>query len=91
MVLFRLILGLYMYEDIKEQIAVAAVFKNGHALPHSFVWKNRKYLVDQINLEHTEKRGDNILFCFSLTSSGNFYELSFDNINLVWKLEKIWQ
>ncbi len=80
-----------MYEEIKEQIVVAAVFRNGHALPRSFLWKGRKYLVDQINLEHEEKRGNNIIFCYSLTSSGNFYELSFDNINLTWKLERVWQ
>ena len=80
-----------MYEDVKEQIVVGAVFKNGHAIPRTFVWKERKYTVDQITLEHTEKRGNNILFCYSLTSAGNFYELSFDNINLIWQLERVWQ
>lgn len=80
-----------MYEDIKEQIVVAAVFRNGHALPRSFLWKGRKYPVERVNLEHTERRGENMIFCFSVSAAGNFYELSFDNISLIWKLERIWE
>ncbi len=80
-----------MYEEIKEPITVTALFQNGHAHPQTFVWKDRDYVVSAVNLEHQEKRGDNILFCFSVSAGGNMYELSFDNINLIWKLEKIWQ
>ncbi len=79
-----------MYEDINEQTVVVAVFKNGAARPHSFDWRGRKYLVDKINLEHQEKRGDDLLFCFSVTASGNSYELSFDSQHLIWNLDRIW-
>lgn len=80
-----------MYEEIKEQVVAIVVFKNGHALPYSFSWRGRKYQVDNINLEHLEQRGNTLLFCFSVTADGNTYELSFDNQNLIWTLEKIWQ
>lgn len=40
-----------MYEDIAEQISVVAVFKNGHALPHSFDWRGRRYFVNAVNLD----------------------------------------
>lgn len=79
-----------MYEDIKEQVAVTAVFQNGHALPRSFFWRGRKYAVENINLEHQERKGNALLFCFSVSSSGNSYELSFDSQHLVWTIEKIW-
>lgn len=79
-----------MYEEIKEQVVVAAVFQNGHALPHSFSWRGRKYKVEHINLEHSERRGDDLLFCFSITAGGNSYELSFNSHLLVWILEKVW-
>lgn len=80
-----------MYEDINEQIGVAADFQNGHALPRSFFWRGRKYQVDGVNLEHQEGKGRETLFCFSITACGNNYELSFNSHQLVWKLEKIWQ
>lgn len=79
-----------MYEEIREQVAVVAIFKNGRVLPYSFSWRGRKYKVEQINLEHSERRGDDLLFCFSITASGNSYELSLDSRHLVWTLEKIW-
>lgn len=79
-----------MFEDINEQVVVVAVFQNGKALPHSFSWRGRRYKIDQVNLEHREKRGDDSLFCFSVSASGNSYELSFDSQNLVWTLEKSW-
>lgn len=80
-----------MYEEINERVSVVAIFKNGQAVPHSFRWRGRKYLVEKVNLVHEEKRGKEILFCFSVSSGGNSYELIFDNLHLTWTLEKIWQ
>ena len=80
-----------MYEEIKEQIVVVAIFKNGHALPYSFKWQNRTYKVDQVNLEHQERHGNDLIFCFSVTALDNMYELSFGSHHLIWNLEKIWQ
>lgn len=80
-----------MYEEIKEQIMVVAIFKNGHTLPRMFCWHNRNYQVEQVNLIHEERRGNDLIFCFSVTASGNTYELSFDSQHLVWMLEKTWQ
>lgn len=79
-----------MYEEVDEQIAVAAVFKNGRCLPYSFDWQGRRYKVDQVNLEHQEKRGDDLVFCFSVTAGGNSYELSFDSRHITWSLDRIW-
>lgn len=79
-----------MYEEIRERIVAIVVFKNGRALPYSFSWRGRRYQVDNINLERQEQRGKARLFCFSVTASGNTYELSFDSQNLIWTLEKIW-
>lgn len=79
-----------MYEEINEPVVVVATFKNGHAFPRSFSWKGRKYPVDAINLEHQEKRGEDLIFCFALTAGGNSYELSFNSHLLVWTLERVW-
>lgn len=80
-----------MYEEIDELVEVVAVFCQGQAFPHSFKWKERKYVVEQINLEHQEKQGRSTLFCYSVSAGGNSYELSFNNESLVWKLERIWE
>ena len=79
-----------MYEDIKEQVSVEAVFKNGKVIPRSFNWRGRDYLVTGINLEHQEKRGDDLWFCFSVTSRDNNYELTFNSKHLTWTLERAW-
>ena len=79
-----------MYEDIKEPIKVVVLFRNGKAIPHSFEWRGREYPVETVNLEYKLQHGESHIFCFSISSIGNSYELSFDNINLVWKLERIW-
>ena len=79
-----------MYEEINEGVDVVVLFCNGRVIPHSFQWRGRKYLVEKVNLEHEERRGKEILFCFSVSSGGNSYELTFDNLHLVWTLEKIW-
>ncbi|KKU92481.1 MAG: hypothetical protein UY21_C0001G0104 [Microgenomates group bacterium GW2011_GWA1_48_10] len=80
-----------MYEEINERVTVVAVFKNGHALPYLFNWRGRKYRVEEVNLEHEERRGDELLFCYSISAGGNAYELSFNNRHLVWTLERVWQ
>lgn len=79
-----------MYEEIGELIEAIVIFKNGKLLPQSFIWKERKYLVEQVNLEHQKKQGTSTLFCYSVSAQGNSYELSFDNVNLIWKLERLW-
>ena len=79
-----------MYEEINEMISVVALFENGRAVPRSFTWRGRKYLVETINLEHQERHGDDIIFCFSVVANGNIYELSFNSQHLVWRLEKTW-
>ncbi len=79
-----------MYEDINERVEAAVLFKNGQAIPHSFLWRGRKYKVDSINLEHREKRGNDTLLCFSVVSGATTYELLFDNHNLTWTLGKTW-
>ena len=78
------------YEEIHESISTVVVFKNGKAIPHSFSWRGRKYLVETINLEHQECSGTTVQFCFSVSAAGNSYELSFDSNHLVWMLEKVW-
>ena len=78
-----------MYEEINELVAVVAIFKDGRTLPYCFRWRGRKYVVESTNLEHQERRGLDLLFCFSVSAGGNTYELSFDSRHLVWTLEKI--
>ena len=80
-----------MYEDIGESIRALILFENGRALPRSFSWRGRKYQIDNINLEHQEQRGKDLVFCFAVSASGNNYELSFNSHLLTWTLERTWQ
>ncbi|MBI2021803.1 hypothetical protein HYS93_02905 [Candidatus Daviesbacteria bacterium] len=75
--------------DVVEPINVWVLFKKSAIYPHIFFWRNRKIKVDSINLVHTSKDGDSIVYHFSISSSGNFYRLMFHLKSLKWFLEAV--
>ena len=60
------------------------------AIPRAFIWKNRRYLIQSLNLVHQEKQGDAILYYFSVSTDTNTYKLVFHNLTLEWRLVEIW-
>ncbi|OGE37389.1 hypothetical protein A3F00_02850 [Candidatus Daviesbacteria bacterium RIFCSPHIGHO2_12_FULL_37_11] len=75
--------------ELTEPINVWVFFKGGTLQPHTFFWKQRQIKVEKINLVHTTKNGQNLIFHFSVSSGGNFYKLAFDLESLKWFLEAV--
>lgn len=59
-------------------------------IPRAFLWKNRRYLINSLNLVHKQKQGDAVIYYFSVSTDTNTYKLSFNNLTLEWYLVEIW-
>lgn len=80
-----------MPELINEQMKVGTIFSNGQINPVWFIWKNRKYNIEQVTYSWRDREGDAILHYFNVLSSANLYELCFNAKTLIWFLLKITQ
>jgi len=72
-----------------DLIDVGVIFKRGKILPRSFIWKKRKYLIEEITYHWEEKRGGEILHFFTVTDGTNVYQIYLNNKYMHWKLEKV--
>lgn len=75
--------------NLNEPINVWVFFKGVTIQPYLIIWHNRKIKIDSINLIHTSKEGDHLLYHFSVSAQGNFYRLGFDTKSLKWFLEAV--
>lgn len=75
--------------EILEPVNVWVFFKKSLIQPYLFFWRDRQIKVEKINLVHTSKNGDSLVYHFSISSGGNFYKLRFDLSSLKWWLEAI--
>jgi hypothetical protein len=75
--------------EINEKIKTGVVFEGAKVVPKWFIWENRRYDIKEINYEWTDRQGAESLFCFSVNTGANSYELSFNTKQMVWRLNKI--
>jgi len=75
--------------ELNEKIEVFAWFKNAKILPKEFVWKNKNYAIDKINYFWQQRSGTETINYFSTQSGPNTYQLSFNNSNYCWYIDKI--
>lgn len=78
-----------MYSKILEPIEVLTAFKKDRVEPMVFKWGNRHYQVKKVNLVHTERRGREKIYIFSVSDEANAYRLSFSSETLKWRLEEM--
>ena len=78
-----------MYSKISEPIEVMVAFRENRPEPIVFKWNRRIYRVSKINLVHTERRGREKFYIFSVSDEANAYRLSFSGESLEWKMEEM--
>ncbi|MBU1032422.1 MAG: hypothetical protein ABII13_05485 [Patescibacteria group bacterium] len=78
-----------MYEKMSEPIEVLAAFKKDRTEPMVFKWGNRHYRIKKVNLVHTERRGREKIYIFSVSDEANAYRLSFSTESMKWQLEEM--
>ena len=64
-------------------------FKETGAEPVMFKWGGRYYKVDRVNLVHTERKGRNKMYIYSVTDKANAFRLRFYTETLKWELEEM--
>ena len=76
-------------DSLDERIDVIAWFKNARIYPRLFFWKDRKYKVKKITYNWQERLGREILFYFSLDTGVGLFQVSFNNVTLAWRINKV--
>lgn len=72
---------------IGKRISACAVFETGKTKPVWFVWDKRKINIKETTFTWKTKEGDAVVMHFSVTDGATYFELSFDQQNLEWKVE----
>lgn len=76
-------------ERVSEPIRVLASFSESAIKIHFFHWRERIYKIEKMSLFHLEKDGDHKIYHFSVYVKGNSYDLTYNPINLEWRLEDV--
>ncbi|PIR62113.1 MAG: hypothetical protein COU66_00155 [Candidatus Pacebacteria bacterium CG10_big_fil_rev_8_21_14_0_10_44_11] len=79
-----------MYEPIHETISVVGLYKNAQFVPRKFLWRQREYLISDINLIANIRDGAVYKRQYAVTAPGGAYRLVFDRAEETWSLEEIW-
>ncbi|MDD5565783.1 MAG: hypothetical protein PHG31_02685 [Candidatus Omnitrophica bacterium] len=74
---------------IGRRIEVLVWFKNTRANPRLFIWNNNKYKIKEITYYWQERRGQETLHCFSVSTGLDLYQISFSSVSLSWRLDKV--
>lgn len=75
--------------SLDEPIEVLAYFKAAKIQPQSFSWKNKSYEIKRINYNWQERRGQETINYFSVSTTTNLYQISFNNTSFGWRIDKI--
>ncbi len=78
-----------MYQEIKEPIDVVVAYRQGKAEPMLFKWNGRQYKVERVNLVHSERRGREKVYIFSVSDRANAFRLKFYTETLKWELQEM--
>ena len=75
---------------IGDDITVLAVFGMPfHIKPLSFTWSGRTIEIREVTYTWKTKEGQKYLHHFSVTDGNTLYELTFDAVSLLWKIESL--
>ena len=75
---------------IEEEITVLASFGMPYRIkPLSFTWSGRTIEVKEVTYTWKTKEGQNVLHHFSVTDGSTLFELTFDSVSLLWKIDSV--
>lgn len=76
-------------ESLNEAIIMVCLFDKSKPLPRYFRWRNYLYKVKKVNFFWQQRQGRETLSYFSLETNSGTYQVSFSNISLCWKMDRI--
>jgi len=76
--------------QIGEGVTVLASFGMPYRIkPLSFTWSDRTIEVQEVTYTWKTKEGKKDLHHFSVTDGSTLFELTFDSVSLLWKIESL--
>jgi hypothetical protein len=76
--------------QIGDGITVLASFGTPYRMrPLSFTWSDRTIEIKEVTYTWKTKEGQKDLHHFSVTDGNTLYELTFDAVSLLWKIESL--
>jgi hypothetical protein len=76
--------------QIGEGITVLASFGMSYGIkPLSFTWSGRTIEIKEVTYTWKTKEGQKDLHHFSVTDGSTLFELTFDAVSLLWKIESV--
>ena len=75
---------------IREPVRVAVDFAGPKIRPLAFLWRGRKYVIEQVNLVYKRQHGHRFDWCFAVSDTANSYILLYDPVELRWVLEEVY-
>jgi hypothetical protein len=79
-----------MIEQIIEPVDALASFSGGQIRPRAFLWNERRYNVDRVNLAYDARDGRDVIRYFVVTCGPNSFKLSFHPGEMSWNLLEIY-
>lgn len=77
--------------ELNEPITVGAVFAPGSIRPAWFVWRGRRYKVDEVPYTWESREGLARLSHFSVVSGANVYAVCYNPVGASWELRGVEQ
>ena len=76
--------------QIEDEITVMASFGKPYRIkPISFTWNGRTIEITEVTYTWKTKEGQKDLHHFSVTDGNTLFELTFDAVSLLWKIESV--
>ncbi len=75
---------------VGEPIRVAVDFQGSKIRPLAFVWGQKKYVIEKVNLVYKRRHGAGYQWCFAVSDASNSYVLLCDPEELKWTLEEVY-
>jgi len=76
-------------ELLSERIDALVYFKNAKIYPRVFYWKSRLYKIRKITYAWQERRGQEMLNLFTVSTGADLYQISFNNTTYSWRVDKV--
>ncbi|MBF0541414.1 MAG: hypothetical protein HQK91_08205 [Nitrospirae bacterium] len=76
-------------EPINEKISVLALFGDKEKLrPYRFKWGNRIFNIKDVTYSWVDTLGSAKIYHFAVTDGATVFELGFNSLSMVWRLER---
>ncbi len=73
---------------MEKEIKVGVIFDRDNGLkPVWFIYMNNKHNIKEITYRWRVKKGLSYIEHYSVSDGQNLYEITYDRINTIWKLE----